>query len=55
MFPTEIIPYTYTAAQVKVILDKRYNSWWILERIIECQNAYVYYFRNVEPVEAIAV
>ena len=43
----EVIPYDMEAADLQTILNNRFEDWWILERVIECTDAWVYYFTFV--------
>jgi len=45
--PVEVIPYDMEAADLQTILNNRFEDWWVLERVIECTDAWVYYFTFV--------
>lgn len=45
--PADVIPYDMSACDIQKLLNSRYDEWWILERVIECNDAWVYYFTFV--------
>lgn len=53
--PTEIYKKTDAAEEISDMLDKRFNEWWILDRIIDCGHWNIYYFKNVEEANAVLV
>lgn len=45
--PAVIVPYDSSAKDIETLLNTRYDEWWVLERIIEGHDAWVYYFTFV--------
>lgn len=47
MTPAVVVPYDSSAKYIQKLLNSRYDEWWVLERIIEGHDAWVYYFTFV--------
>lgn len=45
--PADIVPYKTSAKDLQKLLNSRYDEWWVLDRIIEGHDAWVYYFTFV--------
>lgn len=45
--PTEVFKKNHNPHEIKRILNERYTEWWVLDRIIESGDSYIYYFKNI--------
>lgn len=45
--PADIVSYKTSAKDLQKLLNSRYDEWWVLDRIIEGHDAWVYYFTFV--------
>ena len=51
--PCVIVHKHESARNIVKMLNKRYDEWWILDKVIEREESDIYYFKNIyeEPAQ----
>ena len=51
--PCVIVPKHELVRNIVKMLNRRYDEWWILDKVIEREESDIYYFKNIyeEPAQ----